>query len=447
MKLKLEVLTKYIFVVVSILCLTFLRPLLILIYPFLFLVFIILFRCKFTVNVLVFLTISVFVGLISMLVEGNFFVNYLLSFYLIFSPLILLNLKSKELIFTISQGLFEMFFKIFSSVLTVVNVSAMIYAVVVISTSDYPDDVFTGLYGTSGFGSHTLSIINLIVSVYYFYLKKYKGFVFFFVCGILGFYGLGLMLFLLTIAVINIPYIIKKIKLIFIGSLVSVVLVSVIYTLNPGNFDYIILNIKDSTRVFTSYKYNEEMEKVQNYERTFVPRYFTFIDGANSLFFSNLKVFLIGTSPGTFNSRTAFYLNGDFVRSAFIKEHFSENTTYHEAYVKPLLNWKLLTSQRWNDGTRNQPFSSIVSILLEYGAFIGGLILFIFFKRIKSIRKHTTSIQKSNYIKFLVVYLFFLMLLQNYMEYPEIIVYFILVFKLIDIDNINEINNSKINAR
>jgi hypothetical protein len=373
-----------------------------------------------------------------MLFEGNFIFNYIVSIYLIFSPLLLLVLKPKASPPIFVKGYFNHFFKIFTIVLAIVNISAFIYALIVLSQAAYPDDVFTGLYGKSGFGSHSLSIINIAVSIYYFQTRNIKRFLFFLICGILGFYGLGMVILVITVFILSIPYLLKKINLIFKGIVISGVLIWIMYMINPQNMDYIFLNFKETSKIFTNYSYKDEMKKAENYKRTFVPRYFTFVDGARQLFFSDTKVFILGTSPGTFNSRTAFYLNGDFIQNSFIQKQFHENTTYHEKYVLPILNRKLITVVPWNDGTRNQPFSSIIAIFLEYGFFIGCGFSLLFIQKIKAIKKQTKFVAYKNYIKFLTIFILLLLLVQNYMEYPEIILYFILVIKLIDIDNAND---------
>ena len=177
------------------------------------------------------------------------------------------------------------------------------------------------------------------------------------------------------------------------------------------------------------------MQLAKDYKRTFNPRYVTFLYGSQKLYFSDLKVFLAGTSPGTYNSRTAFYLNGDFLQNKFIRNNFSYRTTYHENYVFPLLNRKLLQTKRWNDGTRNQPFSSFVSILLEYGFIVGVLFFYIQYKKMKQIRAQTKITEMKRYLSFLTIFLFILLLCQNYFEYPEIIVFFVITYKLVDIDN------------
>ncbi|AOW21167.1 hypothetical protein [Urechidicola croceus] len=384
------------------------------------------------------------VSIISLIIEGNYVINFLLSLYLVFSPFILLTFKSKAIGSYFENGFLKQFIKVFTFVLAIVNLSAFIFATIELSTAAYPEDVFTGLYGKGGFGSHSLSIINLVVSLYYFYNKKIKKFVLFLICGILGFYGLGLIILIFSISILGIPYLIKKTKLVLQTAALSMIFLGVIYTVNPKNIDYIALNISYVTDTFKSFKYEAEMDKVKNYERTFVPRYITFMYGTFKLYFSNPKVFVLGTSPGTYNSRTAFYLNGDLIASEFIKKNFNYKPTYHLKYVYPILNRKLLTSKKWNDGTRNQPFSSIITVFLEYGFIVGCLFFLIFFRKIRNIRKMTNSESAKNYIKFLSIFLIIFFIVQNHLEYPEIIIFFILVFKFIDIDNVNERFNNPV---
>lgn len=421
-------------IIVSLFCLTFLRPLLILCYPFILWWLIEVYNFKLSKSYLLFFIVLLLLSFISMISEGFFLFNYLMGTYLVLTPIVILSLNVRPRKKKYSDNLFNLFIRVFTVILAIVNVSAVFYALYALWSTEYPDDVFTGLYGRSGFGSHTLSIINLSVSVYYLFEKKYKKFILFIGCGVLGFYGLGLLIFLLAIVVFYSPLIIKNIGIVFKGLIILALVFFITYIINPGNVDYIKVNVRDSMSVFESYDYEVEMDKINNYQRTFTPRYYTFLQGTGRLIMSDAKVFLLGTSPGTYNSRTAFYLNGDFIQNQFIKDNFSENTYYHEEYVKPILNRKLI-SVPWNDGTRNQPFSSLISIFLEYGVLLGLLIVLICRTKIRDIWSKTNRDNKRKYVQFLALFLFLLLLVQNYLEYPEIIIFFLMVFKLIELDN------------
>lgn len=423
----------------SLFCLLFLRQFLMFIYPILIGLFFIAFNLKITVHQFLFILLLLAVTFVSALIDGFLNENYVFSLYLILPIFLFLTSKVKDISYSINGSLFKKVFKYFTIILAIVNVSAFIYSQFMISGNQNFEDSFTGLYGNTGLGSHTLSIINLGVSVYYFYHNKTFRFLFFLICGVLGFYGLGLIAFVIAFSLVFLSNILKYWKAIFL-TIVSILVVLIsIYLINPKNFRYFQKNINYAQLAVNEYSYQDEMEKVIEFKITKVPRFITFIDGAQKRFFSDVKVFMIGTSPGGYNSRVAFFFNGDFMTNNFIKNKFDNRSKYHQEDVFPLLNRDLL-ARPYNDGTRNQTFSSIITILLEYGFFIGIIYLLWFFNKIKSIRKETSfkNKQLSQYIKFLGFYLFVLFFFQNYLEYPEIVLPIILFIKAIEIDNHNE---------
>ena len=415
------------------------------IYPFLIGLIFVAFNLKTTIYQFLFILFLLVVTLSSAIIDGFLNENYLLSIYLILPTFLLLTSKVKDIRVALNGHLFNRVFNYFTIVLAIVNVSALIYSQFLISGDQNFEDSFTGLYGKEGLGSHTLSIINLGVSVYYFYTKKTFKFLLFLICGVLGFYGLGLIVFITAFSLVFISNIFKYWKSILLTLVAAFVVLISIYLINPKNFRYFQKNINYAQLAVNEYSYNDEMEKVHEFKITNVPRFITFVDGAQRRFFSDSKVFILGTSPGSYNSRVAFFFNGDFMTNKFIKNKFKNRSKYHQKDVFPLLNRDLL-ARPYNDGTRNQTFSSIISIILEYGFFIGLIYLTWFFKKIKSIRKETAIINKplSQYIKFLGFYLFILFFFQNYLEYPEIVFPIILFIKAIEIDNLNvKLNEDK----
>mgnify|MGYP000624729344 FL=1 len=358
----------------------------------------------------------------------------------LFPLFILITSKSKAYNEFTNQYYFHNFFSKFTILLAIVNVSAFIYSQFLITGDQNFEDSFTGLYGSSGFGSHTLSIINLMVSVYYFYSKKYFKFMLFLICGILGFYGLGLMVFLLAFFLVFLSNLYKYWRTFAMVVLSGLMAAYSLYIFNPENFRYLEKNINYAQLVIDDYSYEKQMKTANDTLITRVPRFITFLDGSQKRFFNDPKVFLIGTSPGGYNSRVAFYFNGDFMKNKFIKNNFNNRTEYHKEDIFPLLNRKYI-ERPYNDGTRNQTFSSLVSILLEYGFFVGGIFLFWFFSKIRRIRKKLYPHNKaqSQYVKFLGYFMFFLLLVQNYFEYSEIIFPILILIKLMEIDHYNTI--------
>jgi hypothetical protein len=413
---------------------------LIFICPILVLFFLYVFKLKLTVNQFIYLIIVAVITIISSAIEGFFIENFLFSLYLLFPLFILITSKSKAYNEFTNQYYFHNFFSKFTILLAIVNVSAFIYSQFLITGDQNFEDSFTGLYGSSGFGSHTLSIINLMVSVYYFYSKKYFKFMLFLICGILGFYGLGLMVFLLAFFLVFLSNLYKYWRTFAMVVLSGLMAAYSLYIFNPENFRYLEKNINYAQLVIDDYSYEKQMKTANDTLITRVPRFITFLDGSQKRFFNDPKVFLIGTSPGGYNSRVAFYFNGDFMKNKFIKNNFNNRTEYHKEDIFPLLNRKYI-ERPYNDGTRNQTFSSLVSILLEYGFFVGGIFLFWFFSKIRRIRKKLYPHNKaqSQYVKFLGYFMFFLLLVQNYFEYSEIIFPILILIKLMEIDHYNTI--------
>jgi hypothetical protein len=402
--------------------------------------FLYVFKLKLTVNQFIYLIIVAVITIISSAIEGFFVENFLFSLYLLFPLFILITSKSKAYNEFTNQYYFHNFFSKFTILLAIVNVSAFIYSQFLITGDQNFEDSFTGLYGSSGFGSHTLSIINLMVSVYYFYSKKYFKFMLFLICGILGFYGLGLMVFLLAFFLVFLSNLYKYWRTFAMVVLSGLMAAYSLYIFNPENFRYLEKNINYAQLVIDDYSYEKQMKTANDTLITRVPRFITFLDGSQKRFFNDPKVFLIGTSPGGYNSRVAFYFNGDFMTNKFIKNNFNNRTEYHKEDIFPLLNRKYI-ERPYNDGTRNQTFSSLVSILLEYGFFVGGIFLFWFFSKIRRIRKKLYPHNKaqSQYVKFLGYFMFFLLLVQNYFEYPEIIFPILILIKLMEIDHYNTV--------
>lgn len=418
-------------------CLTLARPLLFFVYPVLvFLIFLILRLRLYKAVGVASLSIMV-VGVVSMMMEGFFLFNLLSSLYITLTTILFISAKPVKREQHLNKAYFKSFFKVFSYTLFFVNVSAAIYAVLVLASTEYPEDIFTGLYGTGGFGSHSLSVINFLVATYYFFNKKLQKFAFFFVCGILGFYGQGILIYVLALLLVLLPLVLKDIFLTLKIVFVAIGFFAVIYIIKPSNFDYIEKNFAYATLVFYEFDYDEEIQKMKNHERTWVPRYITLLYGTQKLLFSNPKVALLGTSPGTYNSRVAFYLNGDFIGNKTIRKYFNYRTEYHRNMVMPIQNRNYLQNTSWNDGTRNQPFSSLVSILVEYGLLIGSIILFLFFSSISKARKVIKNKGSSNFVRFIFYYCMLLFLFQFYIEVLEILLPMILMVKLLEFDQIN----------
>ncbi|SFR36405.1 hypothetical protein SAMN04490243_1131 [Robiginitalea myxolifaciens] len=424
-------------VLILLISLSFLRATLIFLYPVLACCLAYLFRQKLDRESALFLVGFLILAFLSSWISGGYFFNLAVSLYLILPVWIFLRARVTPSPGFAGQPLFDQCMNYFALILAVVNVSALIYSQFIVNTgiSNY-EDAFTGLYGHGGFGSHTLSLVNLGISVYFLDRKAYLKFAFFLLSGIMGFYGLGLLIFLASLGILYFSQILKYWKVLLVLLICGFIGFGFISLFNARNLDYIEKNIAQSLLIFESYDYQEEMQKSAEMKITEIPRFLTFLDGASQRVTASPKNALLGVAPGGYNSRTAFYLNGDFVQNEFLLQNFQIQTPAHTEDIFPLLNRELI-QRPFNDGTRNQTFSSFVSVLLEYGLLAGGGFLLLFFLGIRRVARMYQGSGPANYIRFLGIYLFVLFLAQNYLEYPEVVFLFLLVVKLAEVDAAN----------
>jgi len=287
------------------------------------------------------------------------------------------------------------------------------------------DDSFVGIYGIFTVSQNGLSILNAIL--FFYYLAKFQSdkkyinlglLVFFLICCVLGFYGAGQ---LVLIASIVLSFLKIKGKNLIQLALVSIVTLSVVVILmkliSPNTLDYNINII----RLFLDPSAPGAPRKLTAFQN-----YFT-------AYPSHIIDFLFGSGPGTFNSRSAFmvgsptYFNVDFIKS-------DVQPFYFKNYAYPLWNY---TNTGPYDGFMNQPFSSLLALLGEYGLIITSLILvvignrFVYYSRISNdlIRQSGTSVELKMY-KFCSIYAALLVIIDNYIEYPEIIALLLIIAKL-----------------
>ncbi|PLX15501.1 MAG: hypothetical protein C0601_12700 [Candidatus Muiribacterium halophilum] len=293
--------------------------------------------------------------------------NYLLSFYFYF-PLILIffskpfyskNLLNKNLLSKITTLLvfFNLigFFQFFLSFI-----------------KDGNDTGFLGLYGGSGLAQHGYGILNAIISLYYFATiihtnqkKNKRLFVFFFLSFIFSFYSLGIIFYIFAIIFFFLFYK-KKIKKKFIFLLIIFLLI--------GSSDFKPVKYARNTivKIYINYIDNRA-EKI--------PRKFLLYKEYFDISKTDFSFLLFGNGPGTFNSRSSFLLNGDYSTNFIFKKNKSMSYKM-KTIILPLWNQKI-SSIRGKDGVKNQPFSSFISTLSEYGLLFFLLFFYFFIKRIK----------------------------------------------------------------
>jgi hypothetical protein len=431
-------LVKIFLITLCFLSLTFLRPALIFCYPLLVTYFILVFEVKFPWTTLkivlgIFLCTAISASYIS---EFNFG-NYILSFLFIF-PLIFVLMSKIKQNNIYSDAYIEYLIKIITYFLIANNVIGFIQLAMDLKS----DDAFIGFYGRHGMGMHTLSIINFLMAAYYLFdyqahFKKKDGmlFLFFFLAGICCFYGLGLLILIFTIFVFRLSYK-KLLKSIFIFTIGLVSFGGFLYVLKPANFSYNMKNI----RMFQLIMSNDLDERLV----VLIPRKLLLFKNYYSVYANDPVLFLLGTGPGTFNSRSSFLLNGDYSKSGLFENIFGCHTPHlAKKYVYSLWNSTNTKQNEHMDGTRNEPFSSLIAMLSEYGFIITFFLSTIIYKkhseilrRLKKIRSDSRYTKKSylycNFFKFASLFILINLIFNNFLEYPEIIFIYVIIFKLIE---------------
>lgn len=431
-------LKKALIIILSLFIFTFFRSFLILLSPFLLVILAYLFNIRITIPML----ISVVLLFIGFLVNWIFFeinlINNIVSLLLLYLPVIILVSKPKNSYFTFAQWM-----KISSIVLIIVDISGLAnFFYVLITKTWLLDDSFSGLYGRSGLSMHTLSLINFLYCVYYLDIKDYKRFLIFAFSGFMCFYGLGLLLFLAALSLGLLRTMkMQYLKYVLLAPVLGYAIVLLTTQINPHIFSYMNKNIDRAVNsLVINIPYNEEMEDVRNFETVKTPRKILAFKGAIKRL-KQPEIFFFGTSPGTYNSRTSFLLNGEYTRNPLFKK-IRIRPKYAEIDIYPLWNKNIIF--QFNDGTRNQPFSSIIAIFIEFGVLNGLLLCYLLYR----LYKRTLSANPRNalFIRFLFVFAFFNILFENYFEYPEFMILIIIMVKTLELNpkNIKGLSNAEI---
>jgi len=369
--------------------------------------------------------------IINLLFNEVHLINNIFSILLLYLSVIVLLLKPKKQYVTL-----ETWMSISSKLLILVNLTGFInFAYVYITGNGLLDDAFNGLYGRSGLSMHTFCLINFIYCIYYFTKANYKKGVFFLISGFMCFYGLGLLLFFGAIAIVFLVNLKKKyFKYIIILPLSIWLIVLTATKINPAAFSYMNNNIKRVQLTISNKRpYDNELRDVKKFKTVKTPRKIMAFEGGIRVL-SNPIYFLFGTSPGTYNSRVSFLLNGEYTRNKLFKK-IKNRPFYANRDIYPL--WNKNITYQYNDGTRNEPFSSLLALIVEYGVLHTLIICFLFWISYKRL-----LVQNNDY-KFFIQFLFSFFLLniltENYLEYPEFMLLIIIIYKSIESNNVKKV--------
>jgi hypothetical protein len=404
------------FLVVTVIFATVARISLLVISPLLVLLLVIGLKLSFRLSLFVLLGFLLFCYLLSFF--NGFYINYnLLSFYFVL-PFLVLAFTRPQFGYT-GLNLLRLFFSYLSFFAVINNFVGLIQYV------KFPnDDSFSGIYGHFTVTQNGLMIINSILFFYYIRLfqvekaKKYLLFSFFFLLAlILGFYGGGLIVLFLSFLLFMVRFsFVKVIKTFLTASLIFGLLYFFTGLISPSTLQY----NKNIINRFIGGKDQLMPRKLISYSNYF------------NGYTADLKDFLLGSGPGTFNSRSAFVIGSPEYFTSMSAFKSDKKPYYFENYAYSL--WNAGNTGKYQDGFMNQPFSSMLAFLGEFGLLFSLLFVYYYYRQYKTVMSYPCydkddDLARGVY-KFVSIYLSLLLIIDNYIDYPEISILLLLILKL-----------------
>jgi len=412
--------------IIAILVGSFLRISLMVIYPFVVIALCLFLKLRITNTILTLLIWIGFCAFLSLL-NGVFLRYKLLSLYYMLPFVLFLFANPSES----SLRKVDMV-KIFFSCLSIIAIINDVVGYIQVIRYPDSDDSFRGIYSNFSVSFNGLVILNAILFFYYFSMnlrqpkKRYLIAAFFFMASsIMGFFGAGLIVILASF-----------ILTFFTPSLKSILKTFLITALSVTAVYFLLLNIKPNVL-----NYNlSNVKKIVKFDIEHGPRKVISFYNYLISYPKDVKDFLFGSGPGTFNSRSAFIVGSPsyFSGASFLKS--SEQPYYFMNYSYPLWNETNTSQAQYLDGFRNQPFSSVLAFLGEYGIVFFFLLAGFYYKNYKTVSRlqHGSMDELAGIyfriFKFLSILLPFLLLIDNFYEYPEMMLLIILCLKLLHIE-------------
>jgi len=406
-------------VVVALLIGTAARISLLIIYPIVVFVIAAVYRFRFSAALLL-LLIVITVGLILSFFNGWFIGYKLLALYYILPFLLLLFA-------TLPAGTkadnFNIYFKCIAAV---AGLNDIIGFGQFLKFPD-SDDSFQGLFSQYSTSINGLMLLNAVVFFYYFMkLMQVKSTqnllftIFFLTSSVLGFYGAGqiicILAFILAFYRFKITAIIKT-GLIATGGILAIFFLLLLF--KPYALEYNMVNLQR----LVSFDVEHGPRKIRSFYNYGVsyPR--------------DPKDFLFGSGPGTFNSRSAFMVGSPSYFPSFVWKE-DQKPYYFLNYAYTLWNEKNTSQALYLDGFRNQPFSTLLAFLGEYGLIFTLLFGYLFYRMYREtaraylmVKENRNAVIEFRVFKFLFLLLIFLLLIDNYLEFPETMVTVVLGLK------------------
>ena len=412
--------------IVSLIVGTFLRVSLLLLYPLLVAFLVLFYRLRFSRALLILLGLICVVFFLSL--HPHLFLKYkLVSLFHLLPFIVLLFAKPAAKYKDINYS------QLFINCLTVVVAINDVVGFVQFMRNPKSDDSFNGIYTQFSLSLNGLMLLNTLVFYHYFLKYIYKRrlhnlfiSLFFLASAVLCFYGAGLIVCMAALILSLFRINIKSLLTTFFAAVISVT--AVYYAMKivkPKTLQYNIENIKNLVKRDLRYG-PRKILSFYNYYHSYP---------------HNAKDFLLGSGPGTFNSRSAFMVGSPsyFTGVGFIKD--ADQPYYFKNFAYTLWNEKNTIKSLYMDGFRNQPFSTVLAFLGEYGLIFTVAFFILYYRLYRKTAKAYYLIKNEpdariifRYSKFLIILLPLLLLIDNYLEYPEVMLLIVLSIKLAQID-------------
>lgn len=273
----------------------------------------------------------------------------------------------------------------------------------------YGGDEFGLAYGRHYEYVHGLAMINTFMLLWYlmkyFYgqMKLRDWFLggFFTASWLCCSFGLGFLCLLLTFVILLL--LARKFKVLL---LLASLLAGAYLLLQTSTFDY-------------------ERENIIKAQEKTDARKITMFEDFLKLTIHDPQMMFIGTGPGGYNSRTSFLLSGE--NNNIINRWFDRiEPPYYKKYIYPLWNNTFVSQEEYTDGTRNKPYSNLVSLWAENGIFFLLLFIWMYGRQLARLHAYKNFIVEYHYLIALDIFMIISLISHIWLESSEFLIYCIL---------------------
>ena len=273
----------------------------------------------------------------------------------------------------------------------------------------YGGDEFGMPYGRHYEYTHGLGMVNTFVLLWY-VMKFFYGEMkvldwciaaFIAIAWLCCQYGLGFVCLILTFVILLLTA--RKFKVLLFSALA---LAGAYLLLQTANFSY-------------------ERENIHKLSRRTDARKLVMFDRFVSLLRNDPQVLVLGTGAGGYNGRVAQLLCGE--NDNTLNHYLGKvEPKYYKQDIYPLWNHLFVSQRKFNDGTRNKPFSSAVSLWAENGLLFFLLFCWLWVAQMRRLRYFRSDRVSYNYLLALDIFMFISLVSHMWLETSEFLVYILI---------------------